>query len=84
MASILIVDDEKNIRKQLYWHLSDDFDVYEASTSKEAKKIIDKKQIQIALIDLHMAPNLDSIKSGIEVLTYLNAEIPDAIGIHAG
>jgi DNA-binding NtrC family response regulator len=81
MASLLIVDDEKAIRKQLMWQLTDMFSVYEAENVDQAKQICSKTSIDIILIDLHLPPDLTSPRSGKDMLSYIRIQHPGIIPI---
>ena len=59
MVNILIVDDDKNIRKLMQVVLErQGFNVYSASDGIEALKVIDQVKINLAIVDV-MMPNLD-------------------------
>lgn len=59
MVNILIVDDDKNIRKLMQVVLErQGFNVYLASDGLEALKVIDQVKIDLAIVDI-MMPNLD-------------------------
>ena len=59
MVNILIVDDDKNIRKLMQVVLErQGFNVYLASDGLEALKVIDQVKINLAIVDI-MMPNLD-------------------------
>lgn len=81
MASLLIIDDEKNVRKQLMWQLADTFTVYEAGSVDEAKQVLSRTSIDIALIDLHLPPDTTSPRSGIDMLSYVRIQHPGVIAI---
>ena len=53
-GTILIVDDEKHTRDGLRQSLEDDFDVYTASNSDEALKVIAADRIDLVLTDLRL------------------------------
>lgn len=82
MARILIIDDDKGIRKQLYWHLSDDFEVNEFEEPHKAEAFISENDIDIALIDLHV-PNTNGgeVPVGIQLLKYIQKHSPGTISI---
>ncbi len=81
MASILILDDEKSIRKQLMWQLSDNYSVFEAETVDQAKQFCSKSSVDIILIDLHLPPDLTSVRSGTDMLSYIRIQHPGIIPI---
>ena len=57
MINVLIIDDDKNIRKLIEAVLSrEGFNVHLASDGLEALKIIDQVKIDIAVVDI-MMPN---------------------------
>ena len=62
--NILVLDDEQRIREELHYFLSNnDYMVYEASRPSEAMQIINKIQIEIAIVDINLPE-----KDGLEVL----------------
>lgn len=82
MASILIVDDDKGIRKQLYWHLTDDFEVFEADSLDKAKQIILNEDIEIALLDMHMpSKEKQEIPAGLQLLDFIRKNSSSTLSI---
>lgn len=77
MVNILIVDDDKNIRKLMQVVLErQGFNVYLASDGLEALDVIDQVKINLAIVDI-MMPNLDgyeftkTLREGNEDLSVL-------------
>ncbi len=70
MYRILIADDEQIERrvlcKTLNKHFSDFCEIYEAENGREALRIYEEKQIQIAILDIEM-PGLDGIQTAEEI-----------------
>ncbi len=62
-ATILIVDDEKNTREGLGLALQEDYEVYLASSAKEAFNLMEAETFDVILTDLRMAG-----KSGLTVI----------------
>ncbi|MGI6153269.1 MAG: response regulator transcription factor [Christensenellaceae bacterium] len=59
MANILVVDDNKNLRKLMKIHLNQaGFDVYEAEDGEEALEVIDETPIHLMVVDI-MMPVMD-------------------------
>ena len=59
MVNILIIDDDKNIRKLMQVVLErQGFNVYSANDGEEGLKIIDEVKIDLAIVDI-MMPNMD-------------------------
>ncbi len=72
MASILIVDDEKNIRNGLSIAFQDEgYDTFEAEDGEVAWKIVNKESIDLVITDLRMP-----VMSGYDLLKKINAAYP--------
>jgi len=77
MDSVLVIDDEKNIRALLGKVLSQDqVEVYSAGTGAEGMQMADEHQPDLVLLDLRLPDT-----SGLEVLRSLKARHPEAIVI---
>ncbi|MFZ4628816.1 MAG: sigma-54-dependent transcriptional regulator [Blastocatellia bacterium] len=68
LPTILLVDDEESIRRQMAMVLEDDYRVLQASARKEALALVDREQIDVVVCDLHMPPSEDDITEGLAVL----------------
>ncbi|MFN9741907.1 MAG: response regulator, partial [Acidobacteriota bacterium] len=55
--TVLIVDDQAAIRRQLASVLEDDYEVIQASSRKEALAAVEKGGVDVVICDLHMPPN---------------------------
>ena len=66
--TILVVDDQESVRKQLYWALEENYRVLEASSRVEALALVEKESIDVVLSDLRMPPNLHDISEGLGIL----------------
>lgn len=75
---LLIVDDDLAITQQLFWTLSDEYDVIAANDLQSALRRSMVYAPEVALIDLHLPPTLDSPESGMGLLEYLKAHLPDS------
>ncbi|PYQ01250.1 MAG: DNA-binding response regulator [Acidobacteria bacterium] len=77
MDSVLVIDDEKNIRALLGKVLSQDqVEVYSAGTGAEGMQMADEHEPDLVLLDLRLPDT-----SGLEVLRSLKARHPEAIVI---
>lgn len=75
MINILIVDDDKNIRKLMRAVLErSGYNVYTASDGKEALELTDNVKINLAVVDV-MMPNMDGYEF-TRTLRTLNDELP--------
>ncbi len=66
--TVLIVDDEEPLRKQLRWGLADDFHVLEAHDRDTALRAVKQHEVDAVLLDLRFPPKLDDISGGREIL----------------
>jgi DNA-binding NtrC family response regulator len=77
MDSVLVIDDEKNIRALLAKVLAQDqVEVYSAGTGAEGMQMADEHEPDLVLLDLRLPDT-----SGLEVLRSLKVRHPDAIVI---
>ncbi len=73
MSIILIIDDEKNIRRSLEMILTDEgYDVVLAESGNEALKVLEKDSADLVLLDLLMPE-----KDGLQVLSEIKNSMPD-------
>lgn len=70
-ASILIVDDEENIRNQLLWGLSDDYEVLLSEDGSDVIDIVKKRRPNLVLLDLHLPPRIETPDKGLDILSNL-------------
>jgi two-component system, NtrC family, response regulator AtoC len=77
MDSVLVIDDEKNIRALLAKVLAQDqVEVYSAGTGAEGMQMADEHEPDLVLVDLRLPDT-----SGLEILRSLKARHPEAIVI---
>lgn len=75
---LLIVDDDLAITQQLFWTLSDEYEVIAANDLQSALRRSMVYAPDIAIIDLHLPPTIDSPDAGLGLLDYLKAHVPDS------
>ncbi|MDB4974580.1 MAG: Sigma-54 dependent transcriptional regulator/response regulator [Myxococcaceae bacterium] len=69
-ATILVVDDERNIRRTLQMVLSGaGFDTIEAGSAEEALKLLETAEVDLAILDLKL-PNMN----GLEALSIIRSK----------
>ena len=73
---ILIVDDDESITQQLFWTLSDDYDVVTANDMQTAVRRAVVYEPAVSILDLHLPPETDSPAVGLRILQYLKAHLP--------
>jgi two-component system NtrC family response regulator len=70
---ILIVDDDEEIRSQLRWALTADFDVLEAEDRPSALKVFVDKKPEVVLVDLGLPPHPGTPQEGFALIGELIA-----------
>jgi DNA-binding response OmpR family regulator len=75
---ILIVDDDEAITQQLFWTLSDDYDVVMANDMQSAVRRATVYEPAVSILDLHLPPEAESPKVGLRVLEYLKMHLPES------
>lgn len=75
---ILIVDDDEAITQQLFWTLSDDYDVVTANDMQTAVRRATIYEPVVSILDLHLPPEVDSPKVGLRILEYIKSHLPDS------
>jgi two-component system NtrC family response regulator len=70
---ILIVDDDEDIRSQLRWALTADFDVMESEDRPSAMRVFAEKKPEVVLVDLGLPPHPGTPQEGMALLSELIA-----------
>ncbi|MCD6232337.1 PEP-CTERM-box response regulator transcription factor [Candidatus Aerophobetes bacterium] len=79
MGKILIVDDDKYLRKQIYWAFKKYYRLLEAENGEEALKVMKKNFVDLVLLDLHLPPQKDTPLEGIKVLKEIRKNYPEVV-----
>jgi DNA-binding NtrC family response regulator len=75
-ATVLVVDDDRVLRRQLSWALADAHRVLEAETRLEAVEHLGRGGVDVVLCDLHLPPDLSGITEGLAVVEAARAMRP--------
>ncbi len=75
-ATVLVVDDDRVLRRQLYWALEAEHEVVEAETRAEAVEHLRGGRVDVVLCDLHLPPDLEGISEGLAVVEAARAMRP--------
>lgn len=81
MSTILIIDDNEIFAKGISLALSEEYEVFTASTREEALVIIEEKFIDLILLDLRLPPMLDSVQVGMDLLKTIRELSPSSVSI---
>lgn len=75
-GTILIVDDDDAIRSGLYWALTSEYRVLQASSREEACDLVDEQNIDVVVTDLHLPPRVDDIAEGLALIEAARGQDP--------
>ncbi len=75
-GTVLVVDDDDAVRSGLYWALTSDYQVLQASSRDEACTLINNEDIQVVVSDLHLPPNVGDISEGLALIDVARAQDP--------
>ena len=69
LPTLLLVDDDPEIRDQMKWALASDYELLEASDRPSALSVVRQAMAQIILLDLGLPPDTDGASEGLAVLS---------------
>jgi DNA-binding NtrC family response regulator len=75
-GTVLVVDDDENVRSGLYWALTSDYRVLQASSRDEACALINDEEIEVIVSDLHLPPHADDLVEGLALIDLARAHDP--------
>ena len=75
-GTVLVVDDDDTVRSGLYWALTSDYRVLQASSRDEACALINDEEVDVVVSDLHLPPNVDDIAEGLALIDVARAQDP--------
>src|ERR671933_2693522 len=75
-TTVLVVDDDRLLRRQLHWALVERHRVLEAETRAEAVELLRREPVDVCICDLHLPPDLEGIEEGLAVVEAARGERP--------
>src|SRR3954454_12779367 len=75
-GTVLVVDDDDAVRSGLFWALTSDYQVLQATSRDEACAQINNEQIDVVVSDLHLPPHIDDIAEGLALIDVARAQDP--------
>ncbi|HEV2762567.1 MAG TPA: sigma-54 dependent transcriptional regulator [Pyrinomonadaceae bacterium] len=75
-TTVLVVDDDRLLRRQLHWALVERHRVLEAETRVEAVDLLQREHVDVVICDLHLPPDLEGIEEGLAVVEAARGERP--------
>ncbi len=76
MPKILVVDDDEQIRKQIKWALSEEFNIVSAGDRPSALEMFKKEAAPVVLLDLGLPPHPRGAVEGLQALDEMIALNP--------
>lgn len=77
--SLLIVDDDLNVVKQLKWTFHDQFEIVHAMSLTEINAAVARSAPVAVLVDMHLPPTLQTPETGIDIVRQLRSTHPSLI-----
>ncbi|HEV7474674.1 MAG TPA: sigma-54 dependent transcriptional regulator, partial [Pyrinomonadaceae bacterium] len=74
--TVLVVDDDESVRRQLLWALNSDYRVLEAASRKDAVRLLKQDHIDVVISDLCLPPQLEDISEGLAIIEAARNEEP--------
>ena len=75
-TTVLVVDDDRLLRRQLHWALVERHRVLEAETRADAVELLRRERVDVCICDLHLPPDLRGIEEGLAVVEAARGERP--------
>src|SRR5215510_10797131 len=75
-GTVLVVDDDDAVRSGLFWALTSDYQVLQASSRDQACAQINDEQIDVVVSDLHLPPHIDDIAEGLALIDMSRSQDP--------
>jgi two-component system response regulator AtoC len=80
MKTVLVVDDDERLRKQVYWALKDSYRVLQAQDRPQAHQVIEEAPVDLILLDLRLPPRVNTPEEGMKTLEEIRSAKPE-IGV---
>ncbi len=68
LPTLLIVEDDEDLRLQLRWALAPEYEVYEAGDRAAALEVIRTANVELVMLDLGLPPDADGASEGLKAL----------------
>ena len=77
MKTVLVVDDDERLRKQVYWALKDSYRVLQAEDRPQAHQVIEEAPVDLILLDLRLPPRVNTPEEGMKTLEEIRTAKPE-------
>ncbi|MFQ5835455.1 MAG: sigma-54-dependent transcriptional regulator [bacterium] len=77
MKTVLVVDDDERLRKQVYWALKDSYRVLQAEDRPQAHQVMEEALVDLILLDLRLPPRVNTPEEGMKTLEEIRRAKPE-------
>ena len=77
MNTVLVVDDDERLRKQVYWALKDSYSIFQAENRTQTCQLMQSTRVDLVLLDLHLPPAVDTPEEGMKTLEEIRTVNPE-------
>jgi DNA-binding NtrC family response regulator len=75
-ATVLVVEDDDDVRRGLFWALKDHYRVLDAASRAEATELLAREAVDVVVSDLHLPPHVDDLSEGLAIIEAARRERP--------
>jgi len=76
MKTVLVVDDDDGLRKQIHWAFKDCYRLTQAANRTQMHDVLQENSIDLVLLDLHLPPRQSTPEEGIKALKEIKSVNP--------
>ncbi len=77
MKTVLVVDDDDGLRKQIHWAFKDYYRLTQAANRTQMHDVLQESSIDLVLLDLHLPPRQSTPEEGIKALEEIKSVNPE-------
>ena len=77
MKTVLVVDDDDGLRKQIHWAFKDCYHLTQAANRTQMHYVLQENHVDLVLLDLHLPPRQSTPEEGIKALEEIKNVNPE-------
>jgi len=77
MKTVLVVDDDDGLRKQIHWAFKDCYRLTQVANRTQMHDVLQENSIDLVLLDLHLPPRQSTPEEGIKALKEIKSVNPE-------
>ncbi len=77
MKTVLVVDDDDGLRKQIHWAFKDCYRLTQAANRTQMHYVLQENHVDLVLLDLHLPPRQNTPEEGIRALEEIKNVNPE-------